>query len=139
MTTIDTVKLAEDVATIAHEGQFRRGGVISYIEHPRAVAGRVGGDLDAQVVAWLHDVIEDCDVTSEDLKVKGFSNDQIRAIELITKTKGMDYTTYLENIAESPLATKVKIADMISNLADSPSKKQLKKYAKGLLRLTRDL
>ena len=64
MTTIDTVKLAEDVATIAHEGQFRRGGVIPYIEHPRAVAGRVGGDLDAQVVAWLHDVIGDCDVTS---------------------------------------------------------------------------
>lgn len=135
----EIVKLAEEVATKAHEGQFRRGGVIPYIQHPKAVASRVGNDIDAQVVAWLHDVIEDCDISQEDLKEKGFSDTQIHAIQLMTKSREIPYDEYLENIATSPLATKVKIADMISNLADSPTKKQLKKYAKGLQRLTRNI
>ena len=61
------VELAEKIATEAHQGQFRRGGSIPYIEHPRAVVSRVGDDLDTQVVAWLHDVVEDCDVSAENL------------------------------------------------------------------------
>ena len=129
---IEIVNLAEKVATEAHEGQFRRDGVIPYITHPRAVASRVGNDSDAQVVAWLHDVIEDCDITAEDLIEKGFSEGQIKAVKVMTKTEGNSYGEYLEKIACSPLASKVKIADMISNLADTPSNKQLKKYAKGL-------
>lgn len=57
----------------------------------------------------------------------------------MTKTKEVSYEEYLENVASSPLATHVKIADMISNLSDAPSTGQLKKYSKGLMRLTRDL
>lgn len=47
----EIVALAKAIASDAHQGQFRRGGVVPYIEHPRAVAARVGDDLDAQVVA----------------------------------------------------------------------------------------
>ena len=139
MKHVDLVKRAEKLATQAHEGQFRRGGRVPYIEHPKAVAGRVGEDIDAQVVAWLHDVIEDCNITPEQLKKEGFSDEQIHAIELMTKTEETDYEEYLENIAQSSLATKVKIADMISNLADTPTAYQLKKYAKGLQVLTKNL
>lgn len=135
----ETVALAERIATEAHEGQFRRGGVIPYIEHPRAVAGRVGDDLDAQVVAWLHDVLEDSEVPAEQLREQGIPEHCIAAVTLLTKTRETNYEQYLEGLAQSPLATKVKIADMISNLADNPTNKQLKKYAKGLSRLTRDL
>ena len=62
----------------------------------------------------------------------------VTAVVLLTKTHEGVYDDYLEQVASSPLATKVKIADMLSNLADHPTKKQIRKYAKGLLRLTRE-
>jgi len=132
------VELAEKIATEAHAGQFRRGGAIPYIEHPRAVASRVGDDLDAQVVAWLHDVIEDCHVTADSLQEEGIPEKHVMAVLLLTKTKGVDYQSYLDRVAHCPLATRVKIADMISNLADNPTPRQIRKYAVGLERLTRD-
>lgn len=139
MSSTPLVALAEQIAREGHQGQFRRGGEVPYIEHPKAVAARVGPDEHAQVVAWLHDVLEDTSVTQDDLREKGIPEACIEAIILLTKTKGTRYEEYLEKVAASPLAAKVKIADMISNLADQPSDRQLKKYAKGLLRLTQDL
>ncbi len=132
------VELAEKIATEAHPGQFRRGGSIPYIEHPRAVVSRVGDDLDTQVIAWLHDVVEDCDVSAENLHRKGIPVKHVSAVLLLTKTKGLDYQSYLDRVAQCPLASKVKIADMISNLADNPTPRQIRKYAVGLERLTRD-
>ena len=139
MTSDRLIQLAEAIATDAHSGQFRRGGVVAYIEHPRAVVGRVGEDPEAQVVAWLHDVIEDSEHTAESLVEAGIPSPLVDAVVLLTKTKETGYEDYLERVASSPLATRVKIADMISNLADCPTKKQMRKYAEGLHRLTRDL
>lgn len=132
----DLVSLAETLATKAHEGQFRRGGIIPYVEHPRAVVERLSGDPEAQVVAWLHDVLEDTPVTADQLKAEGIPAHLVEAVSLMTKTAGKSYEDYLDGIAASPLATKVKIADMLSNLADNPTDQQIRKYAKGLLRLT---
>ncbi len=130
------VSLAEKIATQAHDGQFRRDGLVPYIEHPRSVVERVPNDPDAQVVAWLHDVLEDTSVTAEELETQGIPKNLVDAVELITKRKGKPYEDYLEDIAASPLATKVKIADMLANLSDKPTDRQIRKYAKGLLRLT---
>ena len=128
--------LAEAIATKAHEGQFRRGGVIPYIEHPRAVVSRVEGDFDAMAVAWLHDVVEDTTYTADSLLQEGIPPHIVDAVELLTKTREVPYEGYLDRVAASPLATRVKIADMLSNLADNPTQKQIRKYSKGLLRLT---
>lgn len=135
----DLVKRAQQIATEAQSGQFRRGGQIPYIKHPEDVASRVGSGDDEQAVAWLHDVIEDCNVTAEDLLAQGIPSHCVDAVVLMTKTEGVEYEAYLERIRSNPLATRVKIADMISNLADNPTNRQLKKYAKGLARLTQDL
>ena len=137
MTDSSFVSLAEKIATEAHAGQFRRTGE-PYIEHPRAVVNRVSGDTDAQVVAWLHDVIEDTEVSAERLRAEGIPQHLVDAVVLVTKTKGQSYEDYLQDIAASPLAKKVKIADMLSNLADNPTDRQIRKYAKGLLRLTEE-
>ncbi len=138
MELANIVELAEQIATEAHKGQYRRGGIVPYIEHPRTVVSRVGEDEDAQVVAWLHDVLEDCDLTEDELIEKGIPEKHVSAIRLLTKTKGVSYDLYLEGVATSELAATVKIADMISNLADHPTPRQIKKYAKGLERLTRE-
>ena len=131
------VELAKQIATEAHEGQFRRGGVIPYITHPQDVSERLEGDYNAQVVAWLHDVLEDTSLSATDLSEAGIPADLVECVCLLTKTPQTTYEEYLDKISTSPTATKVKIADMLSNLADKPTKKQIRKYAKGLLRLTR--
>ena len=53
-------------------------------------------------------------------------------IELLTKKPGQDYFDYLKAIKANRLATEVKIADIIDNLSDDPTEKQMKKYVKAL-------
>ncbi len=57
-------------AELEHEGQQRKYGEESYVCHCLRVAALVAGTgLDDEVVAsaWLHDVVEDCDVTHDDI------------------------------------------------------------------------
>ena len=125
------VELAEKIAREAHEGQTRRDGVTPYIVHPEEVASRVDSP-DLKVVAWLHDVIEDTPMTAEDLIDKGIKEDHVEAVILLTKKKGMSNIEYWEPMKGNPLARKVKVADMLTNLADDPTDYQKEKYAKGL-------
>ena len=59
-------------ATDAHAGQIRNGaGGIPYIEHPEAVAGLLaenGWPEDVLAAALLHDVVEDSELTLEDVR-----------------------------------------------------------------------
>ncbi len=128
-------ELARHIASAAHEGQYRRDGSTPYIEHPRAVARRVAGDERAEAVAWLHDVLEDTAETSQSLAEKGIPDDVIASVEALTKTDGIEYELYLDGILADPLARRVKIADMLTNLSDQPTSKQIRKYATGLLKL----
>src|SRR5262245_65067802 len=53
----------------AHQGQYRKSGE-PYISHPVAVAGILSEwQLDAQtlIAALLHDVVEDTDVSKDDI------------------------------------------------------------------------
>jgi len=128
----DFVERAAAIAKEAHSGQFRRDGTTPYILHPQAVVSRVAGDLFAEAVAWLHDVLEDTPVTVEMLRSQQIPEEVIEAVSMLTKPDGVDYEQYLQAIKSNPLAKKVKIADMLSNLSDQPSEKQMLKYARGL-------
>jgi (p)ppGpp synthase/HD superfamily hydrolase len=130
MNPIDEIK---SIAQEAHAGQFRRDAVTPYIEHPKAVVTRVGSDEKAQMVAWLHDVLEDTEETAESLRSRGVPAEVIEAVELMTHPSGEPYQQYLERIKTNELAKKVKIADMLANLSDSPTERQIKEYARGLL------
>ena len=121
------------IAMDAHIGQFRRDGVTPYTEHLRSVVMKVDGDVDARSVAWLHDILEDTNETVESLSEHGVEEHIVEAIELLTKKTGESYQDYLSKIKENPLAKKVKIADMLSNLEDDPTKKQVIKYCNGLI------
>ena len=55
----DLVERAKDLAHRAHAGQVDKAGR-PYIEHVARVAARVADDPEAEAVAWLHDVLEDC-------------------------------------------------------------------------------
>lgn len=59
-------------AAAAHQGTTRKGGRIPYLSHPveaAAIVSEMTDDEDVIAAAVLHDVVEDTDVTLEDLKV----------------------------------------------------------------------
>lgn len=59
----------------------------------------------------------------------------IEAVRLLTKRSGLSYEDYLRGVRGNALARKVKIQDMLDNLSDSPTDRQIVKYAHGLLML----
>lgn len=132
----DIVATAEQIAIRAHEGQVRRGTLVPYIEHPRSMVHRLVNDPEAQVVAWLHDVLEDSSETPQSLMDAGIPEHLVAIVLLLTRDPAVSDEIYFQRISESRIATAVKVADMLSNLADQPTRKQIRRYAKGLLILT---
>ena len=106
-------KKAYEIAKKAHLGQIDRAGE-DYIKHPENVASFVNSD-EEKAVAYLHDVIEDTELTLEDLREYGFSEEVLKAVDVITKKKGQDYQTYLNSVKENKLARVVKLADLGHN------------------------
>lgn len=124
--------IAELVAQKAHDGQFRRDGKTPYINHIKDVVSRVESE-DEKIVAWLHDTVEDTEVTFDDLAGLGLSPIVLEAIIAMTKPDGgVSYIEYLKGVKASPLATRVKLADIASNMSDKPTDHQIQKYTKAL-------
>jgi (p)ppGpp synthase/HD superfamily hydrolase len=134
MTNEEMLAKAEEVARAGHAKQTRRDGVTPYIKHVESVVSRLY-TIEEKIVGFLHDTIEDCDIVAEDLLKMGFDKKIVDAVVLLTKTKNYDYIDYMRNIKVNPLAKAVKIADMRANLADTPTKNQIKRYSDGILYL----
>lgn len=136
------VEAAREFATLAHAGQFRRDGVTHYIAHPAKVVALLtekyqgeGKEPDPVVlaVAWLHDVLEDSKHSAADLYEAGFPHEVVKAVVWLTKWYGESYEVFITAVARDSTATLVKLADILANLTDSPTPKQVAKYAKALL------
>ena len=104
---------AYEIAKKAHLGQVDKAGE-DYIKHPEKVASFVETD-EEKAVAYLHDVIEDTELTLEDLHEYEFSKEVIEAVDIITKKKGEDYQSYLNSVKKNKLARAVKLADLRHN------------------------
>lgn len=127
----------------AHAGQVDKSGA-PYIGHVARVAACVEG-RDEIVVALLHDVVEDTEVTLSDLAAV-FPDDIIEAVDAITHRPGEPREHYYRRVAKNALARRVKLADIADNsspqrmsLLDSATRARLeKKYAKALEQLEAD-
>lgn len=106
----DAIKLAVD----AHSGQVDKSGQ-PYILHPLRVMFAVTG-VTEQIVAVLHDVIEDCDYIVDDLRQMGYSEDIIAALDCLTRHDDETYMEFVERAAANPIALKVKVADIEDNM-----------------------
>ena len=130
--------IAYELAQKAHAGQFRRDGITPYFHHVFDVA-RVAGDrfgFDDKLIAtaFLHDSLEDTDLTEKEMERAGIFSEVIGAVQWLTLSKERSYEENIRSIKSSnnQLAIRVKIADNLANLADSPTDKQILKYAKSL-------
>src|SRR5262245_43168371 len=102
------------VALQAHAGQRDRVGQ-PYILHPLSVMARVRGDKE-RIVALLHDVVEDSELTTNDLRARGFDDDVVAAVDCLTKREGEPYDELIARAMSNPLAHRVKIADLEDNM-----------------------
>lgn len=100
------------IAFEAHKGQIDKSG-IPYIFHPYHLAEQMKDEITV-CIALLHDVIEDTDVTYEDL-AKEFPKEVMEALDLLTHKEGTDYLDYVRAIKVNPNAKAVKLADIAHN------------------------
>lgn len=99
---IERVREAYRFADNAHLGQFRESGE-PYISHPITVTEICAGwklDADSLMAALLHDVIEDQDVSKQELAEK-FGTDVANIVDGLTKLERLEYATKAEQQAES--------------------------------------
>ena len=111
MTIEETLQIALDV----HKGQKDLDGKPAVL-HPIAVG--LMGSNDAEIKAgFLHDVVEDSDLTIENLRSKGVDEEVLAALELLIHDKATDYFEYVYRIAHSGNYTAIhtKINDLKHN------------------------
>jgi guanosine-3',5'-bis(diphosphate) 3'-pyrophosphohydrolase len=117
------------LAAFGHRDQVRKGSGIPYIEHPMAVAlilDRVGFDEEVAIAGLLHDLVEDTDVTLDEVRTR-FGDDVAEAVAGCTEVKrdaeGVKRPwadrkrDHLEVLRSASLATRaVTLADKLHNL-----------------------
>ena len=108
-----TLERAIAIAATAHAGQVDKGGA-PYILHPLKVMLRMT-TLEERIVAVLHDVVEDCEISLDDLRKEGFSEVVLSAIESVTKVPGESYEDFVDRAAQNPIGRVVKLADLEEN------------------------
>lgn len=115
------------IATLAHEGQFDKGGK-PYILHPLTVLHKLGdADEETQCAAVLHDVIEDCTgktiyvggtakvISFAMLLEEGMTEGVVDTVRRLTKMPGQTYEEYQAEVLGSVKSMKVKKEDLRTN------------------------
>lgn len=139
--TTNLIDTAMAIALRAHNGQVNSHDGEPYILHVHRVATHVrdrGLDETHQAVAWLHDTLEDTDLTASELNA-AFPPDVAAAVITLTKTRGQSNEYYYHNLAHNPIAARVKISDIVDNFSrnhlitdDETRLRMAAKYSLGL-------
>ncbi len=108
-----TLERAIEIAAKAHSGQQDKAGE-PYILHPVRVMLRVTTEQE-RIAAVLHDVVEDTDVSLDELRGEGFAEAVIQAIDALTKREGESRIDAAHRAAANTIARIVKLADNAEN------------------------
>jgi hypothetical protein len=98
---MSTLERAIALAAKAHEGQIDKAGA-PYVLHPLRMMLRLSS-TEERITAVLHDVVEDCGVSLQDLRVQGFSETVIEAVAAVTKQAGESYESFVLRAASNPI------------------------------------
>ena len=125
---ISVIKKAYDFASSKHEGQLRKSGE-PYIIHPLNVAlilGKIYADYETISAALLHDVLEDCDCTVEEMEDE-FGINITRLVTGVTRLSRINFSTENEylidyykkiivGMSEDVRVIIIKLADCLHNM-----------------------
>ena len=139
---IDKLEKAYQIAEKAHDGQMRESGE-PYLTHPLEVAYILADlelDEDTLIGALLHDVVEDTDISLEDIK-REFGESVSIIVDGVTKLGKIQYTTaeeqQVENLRKMLLAMAkdvrvilIKLADRLHNMRTIKAKSEIKQREK---------
>lgn len=107
-------QIALELAVEKHKNQTDKAGN-PYILHPLHVMENVNSK-EGKIVAILHDIIEDTDITEDYLLKIGLSKRIVDAVVALTRSEDIDYQEYIKNLSSNPLAKEVKLADLEHNM-----------------------
>ena len=138
---MDMLDTAIHIALCEHAGQRDKQGE-PYILHVLRVmlAGRTE---DERVVGALHDVVEDSQYTFDSLSLAGFPAHIIAAVDALSRRETESYAAYIERVADNPIATAVKLADLNDNMSRAytleghEGNRLMPRYLRAVDRLTR--
>jgi (p)ppGpp synthase/HD superfamily hydrolase len=136
----EIVERAKALAYRAHAGQVDKAGR-PYIEHVARVAAAVDNDSEAEAVAWLHDVMEDCPKFEGEVR-STFPFGISEAVSALTRWHADIH--YYASVRSNPIALRVKLADIDDNsdesrlalLDDKTAARLRRKYTKARRALT---
>jgi len=116
---VPSVEDAIALAARAHRGQrYPSPEREPYIFHPLRVMLSLGDPAD-QIVAVLHDAVEDTDLELRHLVQAGYPTEIVGAVDALTRRADEAYDEYIERVAANEIARRVKVADLRENLANN--------------------
>jgi len=123
---------AIEIGVIAHKDQKEKSGA-PYILHPLRVMLSLESE-DERIVGVLHDVVEDTPWTFGQLRVEGFSDNVLAALDTVTIRANEDYWDFIARSAGNAIGRQVKMADLRDNMDLSripePTEKDLTRIEK---------
>ncbi len=130
-------KKALKISFDAHKNQFDKSGM-PYVYHPFHLAEQMDDEYSV-CVALLHDVVEDTDITLNDLILCGFPEEVSDALEMMTHDDSVPYLDYVRKLKSNVIAKKVKLADLNHNsdlsrldVVDNAALERVEKYKKAI-------
>ncbi len=111
---MNIIEKSLEIALKAYSGQCDKAGK-TYILHPLRLMSKMETEEEMSV-ALLHDVIEDSDITAEDLLNNGIPSNIVDAVQCLTKKQGESYESFIKRVLENSLAAKIKKSDIEDNI-----------------------
>jgi (p)ppGpp synthase/HD superfamily hydrolase len=143
--TSDIVSNAKKFAQEKHKNQKRKDGITLHFDHLEGVVNRLKnlGVTDKEVLcaAWLHDIIEDTDITFDQINER-FGREIAVIVLSLSKDQNISKkdreTQYINQLKDASIQAKIiKLCDISANLKDlanAPiSKTQKNKQIKKIL------
>src|SRR3954468_13579769 len=132
------IRTAFEMAAEAHKTMRRKSGE-PYILHPLAVARicveEIGLGVRSTICALLHDVVEDTDISLEDIE-RDFGNEIARIVDGLTKISNVidvnasqqaeNFKKILLTLTDDPRVILIKLADRLHNMRTLDSMKREK-------------
>src|SRR5215212_8989407 len=111
---MNLIETSLHIALRAYAGKTDKAGR-EYILHPLRGMAKMKTELEMSA-ALLHDVIEDSEITADQLLAEGIPAEVVEAIQYLSRNENEEYPEFVARTKKNTLAAKVKIADIEDNI-----------------------